>query len=529
MRVKWIVYSGAETFGPWSASQLREELRMGRIDAFDMVSLDGSSEKMPIYEVHELFNVKLERTKENLVPSTEPKPEAKSQKTPPIQNAVQAQPAEMPLKRASGERPRANPPPHTALAPRGPDFAAIKPNDLAAHQSTRQPPLNAKAPRLSAFEALASPTKIDGNPQAAIINRGPRSRIARQEAAPQGNLKGDRRYFLSAPNGRPTGPFTSRDILTLWYAKKIGNHFLVQRAGDPQKIKIGKFAGFYERSAPSGVAFIGQANLAFSAKDRSMFWMFFSLLLASILVAGSLLWDKNSMPEQILSQPASLGFTIKPIQPTPDEQALKIALPEKIVARPVPATLPKIKNPAKKPQKSPGQRYWHPNYPTYAAPTVAKSYPQTHTTPEKSVTNSPAAKLPSPATKHLAASSPASQKTKSERALDAPPGLAPGTLQARPKPKSPAPQPAAKSKPPAWTDGSTITFSGYHFNAEVLNGCTGKCKIPMTGSKGPILAVFFKDAFASSFMGKSEGVSFTGTVRLTPGSATPSIFIQSVQ
>ena len=55
MSVKWIVHSGTEDLGPWSASRIRDELRAGRIDAFDLVSVVGGTVKRPLMEVDEIF------------------------------------------------------------------------------------------------------------------------------------------------------------------------------------------------------------------------------------------------------------------------------------------------------------------------------------------------------------------------------------------------------------------------------------------------------------------------------------------
>ncbi|MEI6399569.1 MAG: hypothetical protein WCO71_12435, partial [Pseudomonadota bacterium] len=55
MAVEWNVHSGAQVFGPWSASRIRDELRAGRIDAFDLVSVVGSSVKRSLVEVDQIF------------------------------------------------------------------------------------------------------------------------------------------------------------------------------------------------------------------------------------------------------------------------------------------------------------------------------------------------------------------------------------------------------------------------------------------------------------------------------------------
>jgi hypothetical protein len=83
------------------------------------------------------------------------------------------------------------------------------------------------------------------------------------------------------------------------------------------------------------------------------------------------------------------------------------------------------------------------------------------------------------------------------------------------QPKTSAAAPAKTGKG-EWTEGASVTVSGYKFSTTALSVCEGKCKIPMTGSRGPITAVFFKAAHGAAFSGKSS-VSLTGIVRKTAG------------
>ena len=55
MSARWLIHSRDRTFGPWTAVQVRDELRAGRIDPFDMASKEGSSLKRPLVEIDEIF------------------------------------------------------------------------------------------------------------------------------------------------------------------------------------------------------------------------------------------------------------------------------------------------------------------------------------------------------------------------------------------------------------------------------------------------------------------------------------------
>jgi hypothetical protein len=51
----------------------------------------------------------------------------------------------------------------------------------------------------------------------------------------------------------------------------------------------------------------------------------------------------------------------------------------------------------------------------------------------------------------------------------------------------------------------------------------------MTGPKGPITAVFFKEAFAAALARNTSAVSMTGTVRRDMATGAFSILVQSVK
>ncbi|MEZ4741255.1 MAG: hypothetical protein R3B45_02220 [Bdellovibrionota bacterium] len=52
----WLVHRKDQTYGPWPAARIREELRQGTIDPFDLVNLEGSPVMREIIEVDEIFN-----------------------------------------------------------------------------------------------------------------------------------------------------------------------------------------------------------------------------------------------------------------------------------------------------------------------------------------------------------------------------------------------------------------------------------------------------------------------------------------
>ena len=469
MRTRWIIHSGGEVLGPWSASRIREELRAGRIDAFDLVVMESGSEKCPLVDVDEIFNPHAEHSKITSSKQIEPKDVAEVA-TVILQAAAGAN--STPLKKQHAE----------PLA------------DKKLSTEYRPP---------RAFEALAAPDGIHP-PEKTAVNHGPSH--AKAQGASQGS-SGHRRYVLWIPGQRAQGPFSSREILTLWYARKVPPYAMVQRNGDARRIDIAKFARFYERATPSGVAFLGNARLAEGVKDSSTAWIILALLLGSSIIYGAIYLSYHRPPhfEGLMSL-----FSAPPEQEIAAQGGDQVSLVERsgsteddgAVSGPAPVN---VNVPT--PERRAGAPIMSPPHVSLKPPGVAK----------------PAQKRPI-------------RPKQVPRAARQPASLVPDRRnlgQTRPlKAQTPATAPVEASKvSPAegLVDGATVTLSGYRFDINMLKTCEAKCKIPMTGPKGPITAVFFKEAFADVLAAKASGVTITGTVRREPGSGQITIFVQTVR
>jgi 3-phosphoglycerate kinase len=79
------------------------------------------------------------------------------------------------------------------------------------------------------------------------------------------------------------------------------------------------------------------------------------------------------------------------------------------------------------------------------------------------------------------------------------------------------------------TEGQTVTLTNYRFNSEHLNACEMKCKLKMSGSRGPVIAVFFKEAFGAQFQGREAGVTVSGIIKRDQASGGLQILVQSVR
>jgi cytoskeletal protein RodZ len=451
MAVQWNVHSGAEVFGPWSASRIRDELRAGRIDAFDLVAVVGSSVKRPLVEVDEIFET------------------VGVQAAAIVSDVVEEPPA---------------------------DNAIINAPEMPVRQEASLGVVNEDRPRV--FEALAAPQRIKAP---AGRQHGRRAFGGSANRGKEPGKAGRKSYLILLPGAGSKGPFTSKDVLILWYAKQLAAGTYIQRVGDAKRIEISRFASFYERAAPSGMAFIGQASLAHSAKDRSMLWLITAILVSVGILAGAIYWRARRLPVSLIAPPGvsmsftgndDEGITANPVMETPAGPA-----PEKAAALPGKSTITSLPKSAVKTDRA--ERTAAPKRVRQSA--RRKPYKQP-------VTASPSASQPMT----QVAPQVAPQAVSQPRQVSPPKAAAPASA---PKPKA----------GPA--DGVNVTLTGYSFNVELLNACEMKCKIPMRGPKGPVTAVFFKEAIGAGLAAKASSVTITGTARRDPGTGAILIFVRS--
>lgn len=444
MTTKWLVHNGNEPLGPWTPEEVREELRSGRIDAFDLVSIEGSARKRPLVDVDELFESASAKYRETV------KHDISKEKSALIEEPLVAG--------------------HDIIRPAGNSDKKLK--RVAEFTKPR------------AFEALAAPIDVSKRPSPKQFS----------QAAPTGSgvspVKAGtvRRYVLWVKNQKPQGPFTSREVLTLWYSKKLPPDTIVQRAGQSKKITIESFARFYEKAAPSGIAFVGEARAAASLLDVSTRWLILAVILGVLIISAALLSKYEPVEfEHYLNQlyrvtkgdgddateEGSMEFSE---MPTSEPQSSQNANPPSVNSQ---ANPPK-KTSSKQPQKGNSQQ----------------ARPRTERAPR------PVQRIEKTAPRPAPRPAPGASAKVSKKASGAPAGL---------------------------IDGTTVTLSGYRFNMAALNACELKCRIQMTGPKGPVTAVFFKEAFADSLVARASGVTVTGTIRREPGSGGVTIFVQSVK
>jgi hypothetical protein len=179
-----MVFTSGETLGPWSAARIRDELRSGRIDPFDLVAQEGDPIRRPLVEVDAIFESSGFQVAEVLRDSVS----RDSVSVAPEYQASAAKPEEKLAAGDDGDRPRV--------------FEALAAPDLKANRSAQSG---------AAASAVAKKT-----------------------------------YMLWIPGSQPRGPFVAKDVLKLWYSRQIPAATEVQRSGGSKKINVRIFAGYYE-------------------------------------------------------------------------------------------------------------------------------------------------------------------------------------------------------------------------------------------------------------------------------------------
>lgn len=479
MAARWLIHSRDRTFGPWTAIQVRDELRAGRIDPFDMACKEGSTLKRPLVEVDEIFQSSRVQMAE-LVDVADDSADLQATRT---------------TKRATNE-------PAVVKKAAGAEATALPASAQDTSEPMRAtPPPPIDRPRPSQFQALAAAARLE----------------------PPGNLEArkPKQYFVTDSTGRSYGPLSSGEVMKLWHSGRIDSRAVVERGNSTKRINIQKFVDFYQRAAPSGVAFLNtQANRPIQARYITVVRESTpkSLILAALLfVAGALLFlgttVRDHLPHQVsrffpkakITAPVQ-RFDLKAIDTitgnsnsagtdsiTPRApEAAKANNIEVIQARPSKAPSTKPKSSSKPPQKvkaknkSLSPRYRSEVVASRLAPASAPVLlrPPLNTSPPSVIASTP------------------------ETAVD--------------KPRIAAPTPIK-----AFVDGSTMTLANYRFAPGDVASCEGKCKIAMSGSMGPVTAIFFKEAMGGSFRGKSS-VTISGTMRKQSSGAW-SIIVSSVR
>lgn len=484
MTLRWLVYSAGEELGPWSASRIREELRSGRIDAFDMVASEGSQIKRPLVEVDEIFENSRIQAAALMSDGPEHRKASSSEVATPEVPAVRT-PLKVVNKTAKDETPRNLSPIATKLKP---ENKSEELNELPNHASTSGP----ERPRV--FEALAAKDAV----------HSPKKSSKNRESSKQPATGFDsKRYIIWRPDRVSQGPLSSREILLLWHSKKIAADSMVQRIGIEKRIGIAQFVRFYERNQHLGVAVLNEVQIVMRRHKTASWWLVSAIVLAAIIIGGAFFYSSTvTLNGPILENDTLPG----------NADSTSGSIPSNVIAEPPEKPLDQLSS----------------------VPAVGQS----RTSLEASPPIKPIIKTKPPIKPKVRVARPSRSSYQSPTKTATPSPVVSPIPVARPVQAVPSKQRTAVTAPvaskaqyitPALADGATVTLTGYRFNIAQLNACDLKCKIPMTGPRGPVIAVFFKEAFGQAFAGKSSGATIVGTVRKDAATGAVQILVQQVK
>lgn len=479
----WIVYSQNSTIGPLTSARLRDMLRSGEIDPFDMVSLEGSAIRVPIVEADQIFETEREI-------STDTK----------SSSATQAAVEELISGNVFGN-----------------NFHS-KSNNVNQTMVSNSGSNDMEVLRPRRFEALAinSPqpkqTKIDQRP-----------------AQPQRRPK---KYFLIDRNQRNFGPLDPSEILNMWLRGNMDESMRVERVDSQNTVPIRKFVetylkaknpsqqGGYERAKNAGIPqlqpqpMVAQAMVQKSNSNNLLFILGLVAIVGAVVLGCFAFLTRQKQeplhvaalpqvqeePDDIpapadIQAPAAPEKMVPPVQ-IPKRRVIREFKPLKPIAQvPTPTMAPPVllqpPTPSLKPTLTPAPK-----------PILAKKAPPKRLPPKK------AAKPPAPA------DSPAPKLAAAAPAPKAPPAKAPAAALT-----------ATKSGP--LTNGPA-TIGPYSYNPMAIDSCAAmKCRLPMDGPNGPIVAVFFKGAYANTLKRKNGSATLTG--RADNSSGVTLFYIESVK
>jgi hypothetical protein len=488
---KWTIYSRERVLGPWTAQQVRAELRAGRIDPFDMVSREGQAVKRPLVEIDEIFlNSKVQMA---AVIS-----EADSNQIGIDQNSDQFV--------VGGDT-------KVSSLPIEPDRVAAKPVIKEAVVAKSNAPASGASDRPRQFQSLAAADRVE---------------------APRPS-SGKRQYLVVDSTGRTRGPLTSSEVLMLWERGMIDSRALVKklspvRAGVATKqpsVSITQFIRAYQQTYASDVAFLSQMNrpLLVSRDTAKSFGNPLFILVLAVAIGGVIFLAKG--PKVKMTNKGATERTAKTERAERADDSWGLTLRQGPLKRPESAR-PEV-SPSKAPTEIPSLK---------AIPQdVAQIVIGGESNSSERIDLTPAPRQPtSPGFERDGSSDfPKKNRPLARKARPIAPrplfqaraSVAPVTAAPRPNqglvksaPFVPPPASVARTNTMAPVggpvDGATIRLVGYSMGRSDLLACQIKCKITVSGPQGPYTAVFFKEAFVSVLQSKVTGLSIVGTLRLSP-------------
>ncbi len=476
MSDRWFIYKDGQALGPFTPEEIRQSLREGTFDPFDLVSREGSAVRRELVDVDELFF-----TSKVVYGEGEPQP--------------------------SGANAAVSPPSA---------FAAVAAE--ATQASARGSPDAAGNGML----ALASAHR------ATVQSRMPESVAADGGQSPRRRRKRDPKHFhVMDPRGRVLGPISAGEIQALFYKGVFDKNVKVMRDGSRAQVPVARFVAIYSESnrvkramqqgahpmiqggispanqlpaprAAMGISGVSVSPLAIVALVIALvvgsyaFYLFYT--------NGGLNWSAKDHPsEETQPRHVKKKRKVRPLPEAPQpkkklsnaEQNRQQRLADSKRQR---AKLLELKQRREARDKARKGKFAK----TVAMKPEAKPKPKTPAKPA---------------------------------AIPAKPAAAPQTSPSQPLPKAPAP--AAPPKAQGQTvasleDGKPVTKLGpMSFDKSALKTCDGACNLTFTGAGGTVKVAFFKNVWGPTLEAKTGSVYLSGLVK--KNGADTKIILSNVQ
>ena len=487
MAGRWIVHRNDQQLGPYGAEEIRQGLRDGHFDPFDLISREGSHVRIELMEIDEIF----------------------------LHSQIEYMPgaAETQIEQAAG----------------GGGGAFI---GGAAAEVNPQHRLKLAGPQ------PASPAGAGG--------MVPSSK--RQDGAKRSKQESPKRFFLVETNGKITGPMAASEIQTAWARGGLDKTLLVQKNNSSARVPIAKFVHLYAMAKLNGPQSATQtpspllsqmirAEADRKGRIRKLLVPILGVLVLGLAIGvavaffGSKGIHKPSQPRKSDSRENyQLPNSSKP-KANPQTIENDVIRPRPPVRRNLPAPNTSVR-PGGKASKLPPPRsasQFQPPLQKVDAPKTQWRPPPTNrsnASPGTSPGTSPGiSRGTSPGVSNRPVYRPAPRVTAPQ--VRAPVRAPVPVARAAPPVQRPAdPAPVAPGNSAGGSNGIG-DIGGATFNKADLDACAMKCKIKFAAKGEQITVVFFKGAFEDQLKAKKGPVTLTGRINQDAGGKT--MYLQGIK
>lgn len=475
MSDRWFIYKDGQALGPFAPEEIRQSLREGTFDPFDLVSREGSSVRRELVEVDELFFT-----------------------SKVVYAGEQAS--------GFGDGPVSGAP--SVFAPSG-NLPAVRGDQTQASQRG--------APDVAGNGHLA----LASSSRATLASQ--QSRPVAQQNAPRKRRRDPKHFHVMDPRGRVLGPVSASEIHSLFYKGVLDKDVKVMRDGSRAQVPVARFVAIYSESnrvkramqqgahpiVQGGISRAGSLpapRVAMGTPSSAVSPLAVIAIVAALLFGGIAAyvfikngganWSAKDRPSATRQNKAKK----KKVRPLPDQKpkpwpslVKKKQKADRLAElKRQRAKLLELKQRREAREKKNGKS-------KLAKKEAAKAKLKTAQLTKPPV-NAVSAPKPPPVAQPKPSPAPA--------ALPSP---------AAPLPKAPAPAAPAKAQGQtvaSLTEGQQVQKLGpMTFDKTALAECDGSCNLTFSGAGGSVKAAFFKQVWGPALEGKTGGVYLSGLVK----------------